>query len=166
MPREPGPIQHEAGPVPSHNGLRLEENQCLPPPGPETPQYHPEESVRNGKSRMRMPPLQDSKLLAESEFFQQEIAARTKESDNRNRQKPHKHNMTPMLHGLKPRRMYLHLLVLKADRYFGERQHVSVQTTERYLGCTQRFRNAVNDQIGLENRTSRNLHRFHPASRS
>ena len=57
-----------------------------------------------------------------------------------------------MLHGLKPRRMYLHLLVLKADRYFGERQHVSVQTTERYLGCTQRFRNAVNDQIGLENR--------------
>jgi hypothetical protein len=25
-----------------------------------------------------------------------------------------------------------------------------VQTTERYLGCKQRFRNAVNDQIGLE----------------
>jgi integrase len=28
--------------------------------------------------------------------------------------------------------------------------HVSVQTTERYLGCKQRFRNAVNDHIGLE----------------
>ena len=28
--------------------------------------------------------------------------------------------------------------------------HVSVQTTERYLGCRQRFRNAVNDRIGLE----------------
>jgi integrase len=28
--------------------------------------------------------------------------------------------------------------------------HVSVQTTERYLGCKQRFRNAVNDRIGLE----------------
>jgi hypothetical protein len=27
--------------------------------------------------------------------------------------------------------------------------HVSVQTTERYLGCKQRFRNAVNDRIGL-----------------
>jgi integrase len=26
---------------------------------------------------------------------------------------------------------------------------VSVQTTERYLGCKQRFRNAVNDRIGL-----------------
>ncbi len=28
--------------------------------------------------------------------------------------------------------------------------HVSVQTTERYLGCKQRFRNAVYDRIGLE----------------
>ena len=28
--------------------------------------------------------------------------------------------------------------------------HVSIQTTERYLGCKQRFRNAVNDHIGLE----------------
>jgi site-specific recombinase XerD len=28
--------------------------------------------------------------------------------------------------------------------------HVSVQTTERYLGCQQRFRGAVNDRIGIE----------------
>ena len=28
--------------------------------------------------------------------------------------------------------------------------HVSVQTTERYLGCKQQLRNAVNDRIGLE----------------
>jgi integrase len=28
--------------------------------------------------------------------------------------------------------------------------HVSVQTTERCLGCKQRFRDAVNDRIGLE----------------
>ena len=28
--------------------------------------------------------------------------------------------------------------------------HVSVQTTERYLGCKQRLRGAVNDRIGLE----------------
>ena len=27
--------------------------------------------------------------------------------------------------------------------------HVSVQTTERYLGCKQRIRSAVNDQIGI-----------------
>ena len=28
--------------------------------------------------------------------------------------------------------------------------HVSVQTTERYLGCRQRIRSAVNDRIGIE----------------
>jgi site-specific recombinase XerD len=28
--------------------------------------------------------------------------------------------------------------------------HVSVQTTEKYLGCKQRLREAVNDQIGIE----------------
>ena len=28
--------------------------------------------------------------------------------------------------------------------------HASVQTTERYLGCKQRIRAAVNDSIGIE----------------
>jgi len=28
--------------------------------------------------------------------------------------------------------------------------HVSIQTTERYLGCKQRIRGAVNDHIGIE----------------
>jgi site-specific recombinase XerD len=28
--------------------------------------------------------------------------------------------------------------------------HVSVQTTEKYLGCKQRLQNAVNDCIGIE----------------
>jgi hypothetical protein len=89
MAREPGPIQLEAGPVPSHNGLRLNENQCLPPPGPEPPQYHPEKSVGNSKPRMRTSPFQDSKLLPESQILQEEIAARTEEHDHRNRQQLH-----------------------------------------------------------------------------
>jgi integrase len=28
--------------------------------------------------------------------------------------------------------------------------HISVQTTERYLGCTQRIASTVNDRIGIE----------------
>ena len=28
--------------------------------------------------------------------------------------------------------------------------HISIQTTERYLGCKQRIRSAVNDRIGIE----------------
>jgi len=31
--------------------------------------------------------------------------------------------------------------------------HVSIQTTERYLGCKQRIRSAVNDRIGIEIKT-------------
>lgn len=30
--------------------------------------------------------------------------------------------------------------------------HVSIQTTERYLGCKQRIQSAVNDRIGIEPR--------------
>ncbi len=32
--------------------------------------------------------------------------------------------------------------------------HVSIQTTERYLGCKQRIRSAVNDRIGIEPKKS------------
>jgi len=28
--------------------------------------------------------------------------------------------------------------------------HVSIQTTERYLGCKQKLRHAVNDRLGIE----------------
>ena len=28
--------------------------------------------------------------------------------------------------------------------------HVSIQTTERYLGCKQKLRTAVNDTLGIE----------------
>jgi len=28
--------------------------------------------------------------------------------------------------------------------------HVSVQTTEKYLGCKQRLQNAIDDRIGIE----------------
>ena len=28
--------------------------------------------------------------------------------------------------------------------------HVFIQTTERYLGCKQKFRDAVNDRMGIE----------------
>ena len=32
--------------------------------------------------------------------------------------------------------------------------HVSVQTTERYLGCKQKLRCAVNDRLGIEPETA------------
>jgi len=35
--------------------------------------------------------------------------------------------------------------------------HVSIQTTEHYLGCKQRLRIAVNDRLGIEPVASGNL---------
>jgi len=32
--------------------------------------------------------------------------------------------------------------------------HVSIQTTERYLGCKQELRVAVNDKLGIEQEES------------
>ena len=33
--------------------------------------------------------------------------------------------------------------------------HVSIQTTERYLGCKHKFRDAVNDRMGIEPEANR-----------
>ncbi len=40
--------------------------------------------------------------------------------------------------------------LLVGDGSHGALGHVSVQTTERYLGCKQRIREAVNDHIDIE----------------
>src|SRR5271155_1792155 len=72
MPREPGPIEPEAGAVPSHHRFRLNDNQCLLPVRPEPAQYHPEKSVGNSQARTRISPFQDSKLLPAGEIFQEE----------------------------------------------------------------------------------------------
>jgi hypothetical protein len=80
-PREPRPIQLEPSAMPAHDRLRLDKNQCLLPPGPKTPQHHPEQFVRRGKPRLRMPPLQDGKLLPKNHIFQEQITTRTKSSD-------------------------------------------------------------------------------------
>ncbi len=55
--------------------------------------------------------------------------------------------------GISPR----HRLCSAVPRFGGELEqiqfllgYVSVHTTERYLGCKQRIRSAVNDRIGIE----------------
>ncbi len=46
-----------------------------------------------------------------------------------------------------PRLSFNKAVVLRYRLHLG---HVSVQTTEKYLGCKQRLREAVNDKIGIE----------------
>jgi hypothetical protein len=75
MPREPRPIQLETRPMPSNNGLRLDEDQSPLPSRPEPPQDHPEQLVRNQKSRLWAPSFQDAELLPQGQVFQKQIVA-------------------------------------------------------------------------------------------
>ena len=74
--------------MPANNGLRLNEDQCLFPSRPEPLQYHPEPFIRNGKVRMRGLSLQNRKLLAKSQIFEEQVAAGTGRSGKQNEQKP------------------------------------------------------------------------------
>jgi hypothetical protein len=85
MPREPRPAELEPRPMPANYGLRLHKDQCLLPSRPEPPQDNPEEFVTNGKSRLRMPFLEDSELLPQSQIFQEQITTGAKEADRNDR---------------------------------------------------------------------------------
>jgi len=90
MPREPRPIQFEPRMMPANNGLRLDEDQCPLPSGPEPPQYHLEQFVRSSKSRLRTLLFQNGELLPESHVFQQQIAARGAGLNDQDKQELHR----------------------------------------------------------------------------
>jgi hypothetical protein len=73
MPREPHQIQFESRAMPADDGLRLNKDQCLLPPRPKPPQHHPEQFVRSGKPRLRMPLFQNGEMLAQDEVFKKQV---------------------------------------------------------------------------------------------
>jgi len=75
FPRDPTPIQREAGAMPTDDSFRLDNEERLPPPMPESAQDDPEQPIWDGKPRMRMPTCQDGKLLPQGQVFEEEITA-------------------------------------------------------------------------------------------
>jgi hypothetical protein len=63
MPREPRPVRLEPCPMPANDGVRFNKNQCPLPSRPEPAQHHPEQPIRNCKSRLGMLPPEDAELL-------------------------------------------------------------------------------------------------------
>ena len=86
MPREPRPIQLEPLPVPANDSLRLNEDQCLLPRRSKPSHQHLKQLIWSGKSRLRMPLFQHGELLAKSQVFQQQVAARTGRSNEQGEQ--------------------------------------------------------------------------------
>jgi hypothetical protein len=79
--------------------LRPYENQRTLPSIPEPPQHHPEQFVRDSKPWLWVPPFQNSELLPENQIFQELLAARAKEPDSQNREKPEQTEHEPVSHG-------------------------------------------------------------------
>jgi hypothetical protein len=70
--------------MPTNNRLRLDKDQCAPPAGPQPLQHNPEKSIRSGKSRPRILPLQNAELLPQRQVLQDQIAAGAKTSSKEN----------------------------------------------------------------------------------
>ncbi len=71
--------------MPSKNGFRLNDEECLLPTFPGSRQKNPEETVESSKSRVWMKSVQDGKLLAKGEVLESQF--RTEPKGSRNQRK-------------------------------------------------------------------------------
>lgn len=78
---EQGPVRLESGPVPASNSFRQDENEHLLPSRPEAARQHPKQPIEWPQSGPGIFAFQDDKLLAESEVFQHQAAAVTKDAE-------------------------------------------------------------------------------------
>jgi hypothetical protein len=63
------PLQLKSGSVPLNNGFGTDEDEILPPIGPDLPSGDPEQFVEKGRVRPWMPTLKDCQLLSHGEIF-------------------------------------------------------------------------------------------------
>ncbi len=62
--------------MPVHDGSRSEQDERLPPPGPERSQGNPEQFVQGSQSTARSLHVQSQQLPTESQVFEDEVLAR------------------------------------------------------------------------------------------
>jgi hypothetical protein len=85
-PRVPRPVQLEFRPVPTDNGVRLDEDQGSLPSRPEPLQHHLEQFVVSSKLRLRLLLFQYCELLAKCQVYQQQFATRSDRLKEQNEQ--------------------------------------------------------------------------------
>ena len=123
VPREPIPVHFESGPMPANDCLRLHQNQCSLPFGPEAAQGCPKQPIRGGKARPRAPLLQNGKLLPQGKILQKQIATRAKGPDKQYEQKPQQAQHGTSLTRKETRNwLHFYLTDCAADHNFGEAQ--------------------------------------------
>ena len=148
MPREPRPVQLESRPVPTNDGLWLDKGQHPLPSGPEPPQHHPEQLVRNCKSRLWVPLLQDAELLPECQVFQEQVAARTGRSNEPDEQEPERARHVPVVAKARERPVVRRIIAdEKLSRVVGCSRICNGQSTQKPQGSTRISRSALSDSI-------------------
>jgi hypothetical protein len=65
----PLPVQFESGSMPADDGVWLDKDQCLSPSRPQPPQSDPKESVRSGKSGLRIAVRHNRELLPQGQIL-------------------------------------------------------------------------------------------------
>jgi hypothetical protein len=70
---DPRPIQTKPRPMPVHDRSRSDQDERLPPPGPERSQRNPEQLVEGSQSSARTWRVQSQQLPTESQVFEDEI---------------------------------------------------------------------------------------------
>jgi hypothetical protein len=78
-PGDEPPIELKARTVPAHHGIGRNDNQSVLPGRPKAAEEYPEELVDNGKSGTGVAALEHCQLLSQSEIFNQQNLARSKQ---------------------------------------------------------------------------------------
>jgi hypothetical protein len=78
---DPRPIQTKPRPMPVHDGSRSDQDERLPPPGPERSQGNPEQLVQSSQSTARSFGVESQQLPTESQVFEDEVLAGTESAD-------------------------------------------------------------------------------------
>ena len=132
VPRERIPVHFESGPVPANDCLRLHQNQCPLPFGPEAAQRCPKQPIRGAKRGRGRLSFKTARCCRKARFLQEQIATRAKGPDKHYEQKPQTHHGASLTRKDRRNRLHFDLADCAADHYFGEAQARRFQSA---VGC-------------------------------
>src|SRR5207247_9325368 len=103
---DPRPIQTKPRSMPVHHGSRSDQDERLPPPGPERSQRNPEQLVQGGQSTARS-------LRVQSQVFEDEVRPATERTDQPAEEMTDRHDHGKNFSGKDRIKLYAKSLILQ-----------------------------------------------------
>jgi hypothetical protein len=85
--------------MPVHHGSRSDQDERLPPPGPEPSQRNPKQLVQGSQSTARPLRVQSQQLLTQRQVFEDEVLPGTESADHPPEEMPERHDHGKNLSG-------------------------------------------------------------------